>query len=92
MVNSLHVGAEEAVKSMMSLPNTLHDVGGAPDQFCVDAWPVGSGDAMTLFISVHGQFVERRSFPVLTCPIDVHRFLPLQSHLTESVHLTGHLY
>ena len=59
MVNSLHVGAEEAVKSMMSLPNTLHDVGGAPDQFCVDAWPVGSGEAMTLFISVHGQFVER---------------------------------
>lgn len=65
MVKSLHVGAEEAIKSMMGLPNTLHDVAGAPDQFCVDAWPVGAGEAMNLFISVHGQFVERWSFLIL---------------------------
>lgn len=59
MLNSLHVGAEEAVKSMMNLPKTIHDVAGAPDKFCVDAWPVGQGEGMNLFISVHGQFVER---------------------------------
>jgi nuclear RNA export factor len=58
MLNSLHVGAEEAMKSMMSLPKTVHDVAGAPEKFCVDAWPVGQGESMNLFISVHGQFIE----------------------------------
>lgn len=59
MLNSLHVGAEEAIKSMMNLPKTVHDVAGAPEKFCVDAWPVGQGEGMNLFISVHGQFIER---------------------------------
>lgn len=59
MLNSLHVGAEEAVKSMMCLPKTVHDVAGEPEKFCVDAWPVGQGTGMNLFISVHGQFIER---------------------------------
>lgn len=59
MVNSLHLGAEAAMKSMMGLPKTTHDVAGAPEKFCVDAWPVGQGEAMNLFISVHGQFIER---------------------------------
>jgi nuclear RNA export factor len=59
MLNSLHVGAEEAVKSMMNLPKTIHDVAGAPEKFCVDAWPVGQGEGMNLFISLHGQFIER---------------------------------
>jgi nuclear RNA export factor len=58
MLNSLHVGAEEAMKSMMNLPKTLHDVAGTPEKFCVDAWPVGQGESMNLFISVHGQFIE----------------------------------
>jgi nuclear RNA export factor len=58
MLNSLHVGAEEAIKSMTNLPKTLHDVAGAPEKFCVDAWPVGQGESMNLFISVHGQFIE----------------------------------
>lgn len=58
MVNSLHVGAEEAVKSMINLPKTVHDVATAPEKFCVDGWPVGQGENMTLFISVHGQFIE----------------------------------
>jgi len=61
MLNSLHVGAEEAVKSMMNLPKTVHDVAGAPEKFCVDAWPVGQGEGMNLFISVHGQFIEQPS-------------------------------
>lgn len=58
MLNSLHVGAEEAMKSMANLPKTVHDVAGAPEKFCVDAWPVGQGESMNLFISVHGQFIE----------------------------------
>jgi len=58
LTTTLHVGAVEALKSMMALPRTQHDVAGAPEKFCVDAWPVGQGDAMQLFISVHGQFVE----------------------------------
>ncbi|KZP13583.1 NTF2-like protein [Athelia psychrophila] len=58
LTTTLHVGAVEALKSMMALPRTQHDVAGAPEKFCVDAWPVGQGEAMQLFISVHGQFVE----------------------------------
>lgn len=61
MVNSLHIGNSEALKAITSLPATVHDVAGAPEKFCVDAWPVGAGQTMTLFISVHGQFVERKS-------------------------------
>ena len=59
MTHTLHIGAEEAINSMMKLPKTQHDVAGAPEKFCVDAWPVGQGDGMQLFISVHGQFAER---------------------------------
>lgn len=59
MLKSLHVGAEDAIKSMMNLPKTVHNVADAPEKFCVDAWPVGQGEGMNLFISVHGQFIER---------------------------------
>lgn len=58
MVNSLHIGNMEVLKAIMSLPETVHDVAGAPDKFCIDAWPVGAGHTMNLFISIHGQFVE----------------------------------
>ncbi|KDQ57204.1 hypothetical protein JAAARDRAFT_35810 [Jaapia argillacea MUCL 33604] len=57
MVKSLHVGSEDALKSMMDLPKTKHDVGGAPEKFCLDAWPVGT----SLFVCVHGQFTEQPS-------------------------------
>ncbi|EPQ54024.1 NTF2-like protein [Gloeophyllum trabeum ATCC 11539] len=55
MVRSLHVGAEAAVRAMVALPATKHDVGGAPEKFCVDAWPVGES---LLLVTVHGQFTE----------------------------------
>ena len=57
-IQILDVGAKEAVQAMVALPGTVHDVAGAPEKFCVDAWPVGQGDATTLFVTVHGQFNE----------------------------------
>ncbi|KII89808.1 hypothetical protein PLICRDRAFT_39982 [Plicaturopsis crispa FD-325 SS-3] len=61
MIQSLHVGTDEVIKAMVALPRTIHDVAGAPEKFCVDAWPVGVGESMNLFISVHGQFMEEPS-------------------------------
>jgi hypothetical protein len=55
---TLHIGADEAVQAMVALPGTVHDVAGAPEKFCVDAWPMGQGEATTLFVTVHGQFSE----------------------------------
>jgi nuclear RNA export factor len=58
MEKSLHVGSEEAVKAMVNLPSTRHDVAGSPEKFCVDAWPVNHGDGTALFMALHGQFTE----------------------------------
>lgn len=60
---SLHIGAEEVVKKIMTLPGTKHDLT-AQEKFVVEAWPVGgvlplAGDASTvLFVCVHGEFEE----------------------------------
>jgi nuclear RNA export factor len=58
VVNSLHLGSEEAIRAMSTLPKTKHDVSGSPEKFCIDAWPVGQGENLKLFISLHGQFIE----------------------------------
>lgn len=74
LTTTLHIGAEEVMKSMMMLPKTQHDVAGAPEKFCVDAWPVGQGEAMQLFISVHGQFVERECTDLLAISRNLRSF------------------
>ncbi|CCL98168.1 uncharacterized protein FIBRA_00162 [Fibroporia radiculosa] len=61
MTKTLHVGHEAAVRAMADLPSTKHDVAGAPDKFCIDAWPIQQGDSAQLFITVHGQFIEEPS-------------------------------
>ncbi|GBE87787.1 mRNA export factor mex67 [Sparassis crispa] len=58
MTKTLHVGNEEIIKTIADLPTTKHDLVGAPDKFCIDAWPVPHGDSIHLFVSLHGQFVE----------------------------------
>jgi hypothetical protein len=58
VVNSLHLGSEAAIRAMSTLPKTKHDVCGSPEKFCIDAWPVGQGENLKLFITLHGQFVE----------------------------------
>ena len=58
VAKSLHIGNEQIIKAICDLPKTLHDIVGAPDKFCVDAWPVVHGDTTNLFISMHGQFSE----------------------------------
>ncbi|EIW83907.1 NTF2-like protein [Coniophora puteana RWD-64-598 SS2] len=58
LVKSLHLGSEEIIRTLSDLPKTKHEVTGAPEKFCVDAWPVGQGEHLKLFISVHGQFAE----------------------------------
>ncbi|KAI6120024.1 hypothetical protein EDD16DRAFT_1578909 [Pisolithus croceorrhizus] len=60
-VNTLHVGSEAVVRAITALPKTKHDISGSPDKFCIDAWPIGQGDSMKLFISLHGQFNEEPS-------------------------------
>ena len=58
LVKTLHVGGEEAVKAMVALPSTKHDVGGSPEKFCLDAWPTPHAEGTALFITLHGQFTE----------------------------------
>ncbi|KAF9007555.1 hypothetical protein BDQ17DRAFT_1422910 [Cyathus striatus] len=58
MVKSLHVGSEEAMKAMLDLPGTRHDISGPPEKFVLDAFPVPLGTQTGLMIIVHGQFTE----------------------------------
>lgn len=58
VVTSLHLGSEEAIRAMSTLPKTRHDVSGSPERFCIDAWPVGQGENLKLFVVLHGQFIE----------------------------------
>jgi hypothetical protein len=63
MAQSLHLGRENVGQSILGLPKTKHDIAGAPSAFCLDGWLAGS----TLFVTVHGQFTEGRSFfPLLS--------------------------
>jgi nuclear RNA export factor len=57
-VKSLHIGNESIMRSLAALPGTVHEVAGAPEKFCIDAWTVGAGETATLFVNVHGQFYE----------------------------------
>jgi nuclear RNA export factor len=58
MLKSIHVGREDTLSAMSSLPKTKHDIVGAAEKFCIDAWPITHEDRTTLFLSIHGQFVE----------------------------------
>ncbi|KAL4064487.1 hypothetical protein J3A83DRAFT_4360985 [Scleroderma citrinum] len=60
-VTSLHIGGEAVIRAMTALPKTRHEISNSPEKFCIDAWPVGQGDNMKLFISLHGQFNEEPS-------------------------------
>ena len=61
MLKSIHVGRENALSAMSSLPQTKHDIVGAAEKFCIDAWPVTHEDRTTLFLSIHGQLIEGMS-------------------------------
>jgi nuclear RNA export factor len=87
-VKSLHVGAEAAVASIAALPGTRHDVTGAPEKFCVDAWPVGEG---TLLVSVHGQFNEGASMFFFPTSTRLLRFQPVQYRPRVYARLIAHL-
>jgi nuclear RNA export factor len=76
MLKSIHVGREKVLNALITLPKTKHDIAGAADKFCIDAWPV-TQDRTTLFLSIHGQFVEEsvggvrsfdRSFVLVPAP------------------------
>ena len=58
MLKSIHVGREKVLSALITLPLTKHDIAGAAEKFCIDAWPVTQEDRATLFLSIHGQFVE----------------------------------
>ncbi len=62
MLKSIHVGREKVLNALITLPKTKHDIAGAAEKFCIDAWPVTQEDRTTLFLSIHGQFVEGQSY------------------------------
>ena len=57
-IHSLHLGSEAAIGAISALPKTKHEISGSPEKFSIDAWPVGQGEDLKLFISLHGQFTE----------------------------------
>ncbi|KAG5644653.1 hypothetical protein DXG03_008035 [Asterophora parasitica] len=57
-LQSLHIGAQEAVTAIVALPATKHDISGPPEKFCLDSFPVVHGQGMGLLLTVHGQFTE----------------------------------
>jgi len=59
--HSLHLGSEDAIRAISALPKTKHEISGSTEKFCIDAWPVGQGEDLKLFISLHGQFIEEPS-------------------------------
>lgn len=61
-IKSLHIGGDAAVKAMTALPGTSHDIGGPPEKFCVDSFPVVHGQGMGLLVTIHGEFTEGLSF------------------------------
>jgi nuclear RNA export factor len=76
MLKSIHVGRENALSAMASLPQTKHDIVGAAEKFCIDAWPVTHEDRTTLFLSIHGQLVEGLSQQLKTLTIWTLNFGP----------------
>lgn len=59
VTQSLHLGSEQAIRAIVDLPVTRHDVAGSPEKFSVDAFPVMQGERTNLLVTVHGQFSER---------------------------------
>ncbi|KAJ7116498.1 hypothetical protein C8R44DRAFT_674886 [Mycena epipterygia] len=57
VISALHVGSQDIVQALVKLPLTKHDILGAPENFCVDAFLAGVG----LLVIVHGQFIEAPS-------------------------------
>lgn len=66
-LSSLHVGAEDAVKALVALPGTKHDITGPPEKFCLDSFPVLLGQGTGLLLTVHGQFTEGRIIFFIVC-------------------------
>lgn len=90
MAQSLHLGRENVIQSILDLPKTKHDIAGAPSAFCLDCWLTGS----TLFVTVHGQFTEGTSFFVEFFPPrggrtrgGTHHRLTQQNQWARCVHL-----
>jgi nuclear RNA export factor len=61
MLKSIHVGRQNVLSALSSLPPTKHDIVGAAEKFCIDSWPVTHENRTTLFLSIHGQFIEGMS-------------------------------
>jgi nuclear RNA export factor len=57
-LENLHMGSEQVMKALASLPPTRHDIGGPAEKFCLDSFPVPHGQSMGLLLTVHGQFTE----------------------------------
>ncbi|KAG6860431.1 hypothetical protein C0995_011199 [Termitomyces sp. Mi166 len=95
-LSSLHVGAEDAVKALVALPGTKHDITGPPERFCLDSFPVVLGHGMGLLLTVHGQFTEvgaegirsfDRSFVLMPAPEGSRYVLALYHSRDDVAHL-----
>ncbi len=66
---TLHSSVDEILKAFQTLPKTTHDLQEAGTKFLVDAWLVENSvsseisppSGAILYVTVHGQFVERES-------------------------------
>jgi nuclear RNA export factor len=78
VVEALHIGAQDIVQALVKLPLTKHDILGAPENFCVDAFLAGVG----LLVIVHGQFIEGTfiSFLYLAFNVFIPRCSPFPGH------------
>ncbi|KDR78808.1 hypothetical protein GALMADRAFT_244380 [Galerina marginata CBS 339.88] len=57
-LENLHVGLENVMKALKTMPQTRHDITGPAERFCLDSFPVPHGQSMGLLLTVHGQLTE----------------------------------
>jgi nuclear RNA export factor len=68
-VATLQVGVEDTIKAILKLPGTTHEVQSKGDRFCLDAWPVTTGESTNLFITIHGEFLEGVTLSLFPCVV-----------------------
>lgn len=57
---SLYTGADDILVGLGVIPPTKHDLSDG-SKFAVDAWQMDVGTGINLFITIHGEFIERAS-------------------------------
>ncbi|KAJ3268057.1 nuclear mRNA export, poly(A)+RNA binding protein [Borealophlyctis nickersoniae] len=61
-VATLQVGRDKIINALRILPETRHPVDEAPERrlFLVDSYQIGQPPNVMLYVTIHGQFIEKR--------------------------------